>query len=102
MYPSTRLSYTLFSLLGLVCTTASPLAQPQDRVLDIPDSLGGIKVLHGAELDRLISSVRPTAQEEQYLQVPWRTDICKALSEAQEQKKPLFIWSMDGHPLGWC
>ena len=32
--------------------------------------------------------------------VPWQTSVLKAQQIAAEEKKPLFIWAMDGHPLG--
>jgi hypothetical protein len=47
-----------------------------------------------------IASVLPTAEEERWLQVPWRTDLLRARAEAQRAGKPLFLWIMEGHPLG--
>jgi hypothetical protein len=64
-------------------------------------SLHGVATLRGPALDQMIASVRPTDEEDRYRQVPWRTNIVAALKEAQEQKKPLFIWAMDGNPLCW-
>lgn len=32
--------------------------------------------------------------------VDWQTDLIAAQQMAVEQQKPLFIWAMDGHPLG--
>jgi len=32
--------------------------------------------------------------------VPWKVSLVEAQAEAAEQLKPLFIWAMDGHPLG--
>jgi hypothetical protein len=32
--------------------------------------------------------------------IPWRIDLLAAQREAAEHKKPLFLWAMDGHPLG--
>jgi len=32
--------------------------------------------------------------------VDWQTDLIAAQHLAIEQQKPLFIWAMDGHPLG--
>lgn len=32
--------------------------------------------------------------------IPWEMDLLKAQRMAAEQSKPIFIWSMDGHPLG--
>ena len=32
--------------------------------------------------------------------IDWQTDLIIAQQQAVEQQKPLFIWAMDGHPLG--
>ena len=32
--------------------------------------------------------------------VPWQTSLLKAQNMAAREAKPIFIWSMDGHPLG--
>ena len=32
--------------------------------------------------------------------IPWRIELLAAQREAAAQQKPLFIWAMDGHPLG--
>ncbi len=32
--------------------------------------------------------------------IPWHADLVSAQKVAIDQDKPLFIWSMDGHPLG--
>lgn len=31
--------------------------------------------------------------------IPWELDLLKAQKQSIEQAKPIFIWSMDGHPL---
>jgi len=50
-------------------------------------------------LDEKVASVRPSEQEERWMQIPWQTDLVEARAEAQRQGKPLFLWIMDGHPL---
>jgi hypothetical protein len=32
--------------------------------------------------------------------IPWKTSLLEAQSIAARERKPLFIWAMDGHPLG--
>ena len=32
--------------------------------------------------------------------IPWRTDLWEARREAAQSGKPIFLWEMDGHPLG--
>jgi len=51
-------------------------------------------------LEARVKSVLPIEKEETWLQIPWRTDIQQARFEAQESDKPIFLWMMNGHPLG--
>lgn len=37
---------------------------------------------------------------ELWRRIPWRIELLEAQREAAEQNKPLFLWAMDGHPLG--
>ena len=32
--------------------------------------------------------------------IPWETSLLSAQKMAVEESKPIFIWAMDGHPLG--
>ncbi|MBL67663.1 MAG: hypothetical protein CMO74_04290 [Verrucomicrobiales bacterium] len=32
--------------------------------------------------------------------IPWKTSVLDAQAEAARTGKPIFIWAMDGHPLG--
>lgn len=49
-----------------------------------------------AELQRALSPDPATP----WRTIPWRIDLLRAQSEAAAQHKPLFVWAMDGHPLG--
>ncbi len=51
-------------------------------------------------LDELVARLLPTEKENKWLQIPWRTDILVARREALQQGKPIFMWLMDGDPLG--
>jgi len=51
-------------------------------------------------LDQKIQVVMPTAQEEKWLSIPWQLDLNVARRMSQEQKKPIFFWIMNGHPMG--
>ena len=32
--------------------------------------------------------------------IPWKITLIEAQRTAIQEKKPIFIWAMDGHPLG--
>ena len=51
------------------------------------------------EFEKLHRELRPPAGEA-WLSIPWKTSLLDARDLAAEQKKPILIWSMDGHPLG--
>ena len=53
-----------------------------------------------SELDKKVAAVLPQPGEDRWLEVPWRTNLMEARAEADAQKKPLFLWIMNGHPLG--
>ncbi|NND96226.1 MAG: hypothetical protein HKN47_02720 [Pirellulaceae bacterium] len=39
-------------------------------------------------------------QNEDWKSIPWHPDLLSAQRRAAEEKKLIFIWAMDGHPLG--
>jgi hypothetical protein len=51
------------------------------------------------EFRRLHAQLQP-ATDEPWLTIPWKTSVLDAQRAAAAQKKPIFIWAMDGHPLG--
>ena len=51
-------------------------------------------------LDALVARVVPTAEEDKWLSIPWQTDLMEAQKTAAAQNKPVFMWLMDGDPLG--
>ena len=38
--------------------------------------------------------------DEPWRTIPWKIDVLDAQRSAAKQKKPIFVWAMDGHPLG--
>ena len=56
--------------------------------------------LMGSDLDAKIADVLPSKMEEKWLSIPWRTDIPTARKDAQREGKPIFMWIMNGHPMG--
>src|SRR5205814_832624 len=78
---------TMAALLG-----ALPLALGHGTGSELRRPLG-IAIVGGL-------AVLPTATEDRYLSVHWRTNLMAARREAQAQGKPLFLWMMVGNPLG--
>lgn len=44
--------------------------------------------------------IRPHPAELRWLDVPWRSALGPARREAEAAGRPLFIWAMNGDPLG--
>lgn len=52
-----------------------------------------------AEFRGLHAKLVPRAGEK-WLTIPWKIDLLEARDLAIAQGKPVFMWSMNGHPLG--
>jgi hypothetical protein len=44
--------------------------------------------------------LRPRAEEMKWASIPWQTDLWEARRLAAETGKPIFMWAMNGNPLG--
>ena len=55
--------------------------------------------LDDAECRKLHDSLKPPTAE-LWRDIPWKVSLVEAQNLAAREKKPLFIWSMDGNPLG--
>ena len=51
-------------------------------------------------LDQKVASVLPSDDEWRWMQIPWRTNVMQALAEAGRANKPVFLWVMNGNPVG--
>ena len=52
-----------------------------------------------ADCRKLHESLKPPVAE-LWRDIPWKVSLLEGQNEAAREKKPLFIWSMDGNPLG--
>lgn len=83
------------------------LTLPLERVEDIrTESLRPVEAEEAkpirvvSALDAKIAEILPTADEDAFLRIPWRTSLLQARRDANEQGKPIFMWLMNGDPLG--
>lgn len=76
--------------IAICCLTLVPTSIPaQNRVPRlIPD------------LEQKIARVLPTDDEQAFLKIPWRLNAMTARAESARTGKPMFMWEMNGHPLG--
>ncbi len=80
------LRFTLTSIIGIV-------------VLFPSNSSAHAAELTDAKFTELHKQLRP-AQDEPWQTIPWRISLLDAQKAAVKEGKPIFIWAMDGHPLG--
>ena len=55
--------------------------------------------LTDARYEGLLEMLQP-APEEPWRTIPWKIALLDAQREAAQSNRPIFIWAMDGHPLG--
>ena len=53
----------------------------------------------GEEFRTLHRNLQPAA-DAPWRTIPWSISLLKAQALAGRERKPIFIWAMDGHPLG--
>jgi hypothetical protein len=63
------------------------------------DGLTEKEVLTEKEFDRLHAELQPPA-DAPWRSIPWKISLLEAQRESAREGKPIFIWAMDGHPLG--
>ena len=78
--------------------------------LSVADSgckLGGVdvpafstQILDASRFKALHAAAAPAGEGERWTEIPWMTDLTEARRAAAREGKPLFMWIMDGHPLG--
>lgn len=44
--------------------------------------------------------VLPSAEDQAFAAIPWRTTLAVAALEADAADRPILLWVMNGHPLG--
>lgn len=81
--------------VAVLVITARPLqAQaPADTKQPLPNP---------AELTKLANVIKPSAAANKWQQIPWVGDVNEGRKLAQEEKRPLFLWTVFGEPLDEC
>jgi hypothetical protein len=68
-------------------------------VLSHSRNVASLEPLTRDEFARLRELLQP-AEDELWRMIPWRLSVLEGQRTAAQQRKPIFIWAMDGHPLG--
>ena len=51
-----------------------------------------------SELRERAAAIRPTAEELRWQKIPWLASLVEARETARAEKRPLFVWTLDGDP----
>ncbi len=79
---SVPFAVALFSILAALASAQQPIEPLTER---------SSRALHAAVVPRF---------EESWQTIPWRVELESAAREAQSGGRLLFLWTMNGHPLG--
>lgn len=53
-----------------------------------------------ASFRHTLAFIAPEPDELKWASIPWQTDLWQARQLAAAQNKPIFMWAMNGNPLG--
>lgn len=67
---------------------------------NLPMTALDTRKLDSASLREVLAFLRPRPEELRWREIPWRTDLREACRLAVEEHKPIFLWTMNGSPLG--
>ncbi|YCM43543.1 hypothetical protein V2O64_19735 [Verrucomicrobiaceae bacterium 227] len=48
----------------------------------------------------VVQEILPKTEEKAWQEIDWKVDLWEARQEAAKTGKPIYLWEMDGHPLG--
>ena len=66
----------------------------------IETTTGPVPTVDATTFRDLIAQVQPKPEELDWLNIPWQTDLWAARRLAAREGKPIFLWAMNGNPLG--
>ena len=95
----------LTSLLTLTVHAQQPDASRVEQAsLSAPEAAARTTALDidPAQFEALFANIKPAESELRWLEIPWLGTILEGRQAAMAAKKPMFLWAMNGHPLGTC
>jgi hypothetical protein len=77
---------------------SAPSAQPTSSVPSVPSAPSAR--LDDDDLEAWSRYLAPRGSELAWESLPWLSSYSDGVLAAQEQRRPLLLWVMNGHPLG--
>lgn len=56
--------------------------------------------LSSKSLERYRKFIEARKSEERWRAIPWKVRFWDGVIEAHKKKRPIFLWAMNGHPMG--
>lgn len=91
--------FVLIALCAVVCTADQPKPTKPGKQAK-PAAESDLPSLDDKTYQAMVDLVRPTAEEQRWKDIGWRTDLMGAVAEAKALQRPILLWSDQGNPLG--
>ena len=62
--------------------------------------LGGLSAQISSQERAAMKEILPKEEEKAWEKIEWHVDLWEARKKAAKEGKPIYLWEMDGHPLG--
>ena len=95
----------LTSLLTLAAHAQQADAIPAEKKSPSPAAVSVLTTaseIAPAQFDALFASIKPGDSQLRWLEILWLGTLREGREAAATAKKPMFLWAMNGHPLGTC
>lgn|GEM_PF-383957 len=86
------------ALLAIAALSLSACNTPSDRPQRIE---AAVHMADPALLETWRDLIKPGEDERRWESIDWRSSAWDAILEARALDRPLLVWSMNGHPLGF-
>lgn len=59
-----------------------------------------LALINSKNIEKIKKHILPEKSKVTWQTIPWLSTMTEGVVKAQEEKKPIFLWAMNGHPLG--
>jgi len=101
LFPTLMMSSVL--LMGALTAVECPaqrLSGTEKKVRDVYRTVQSSQEIRLKEFRTIFDWLTESTGKEKWRKINWRFDLMEARKEAAKSNKPIFIWAMNGDPLG--
>ena len=89
-------------LLGFLAGMPAAMAQQEKPKVEVVHGIPLPLDLNEKTYAALRDYILPKPDELRWQQIPWRPTWAEAVAAAKKENRPIYVWAMNGHPLGNC